>query len=805
MENNTTTTYEQSNSNLNLNHDNRNVYPPLYLGTDSSMAETFINISNKIQTNNNSQHSNKYPKALKNASGIILKFIFMTIFISIVQIYTWTTWPLYFIVQQPWKAKRLNDRIRIKIFKGSNDSKMSPIYERNDPEILDYPFFSYKSVTQIFQSLTDHLDRDRNCLGYRQVLSEESILNDKGQERRMDGRKLKRYYLSDYKWITYGQAQTTTRNIAKGLMANGITEGDRIMIFAETRIEWMLSFLAIPQTGAVVVTAFSNLGTRGLLYSLEQTEVDTVIVSFECIQILQAVLANSSKHKVKRIIFMDGFKKPDFEFPSNIKIFSLNGIERLGEQCIKEMRDKPLYSGSLDRLMIIMYTSGTNGDPKAALITENQLFVSMKAMYCRVRSLVHETDKHIYVAYLPSAHILELTLELLFFLGGVRLGYASPFTLTDSAPGLGLGQKSDMKLLQPTIMTTVPLVLERILKEINEKLKARTPVSQQVFRFLANYKSEWTRHGYKCNIVTKLICPKVREQFGNKLMFMICGGAPLNTRTQATIKSALDVIFIQGYGCTETTSSPICMDFETLDYGNCGSILANAYFRLQDWDEGGYSVRDRPNPRGELLIGGEIVTMGYFKNPHLTKEVYYTDENRIRWYRTGDIAEMFPNGFVKIIDRRKDLIKLQNGEYISLGKVEAALKMCPLIENAFVYGDIYATELVALISPNQKAFEELSRQMDKNNMTIEEKCNDKQIESTFLEAIVDVSKQSSLTKIEIPKRIKIVPDVWSPDNDILTASMKLKRQNVMKKYNQELTKLCNERKISDNQDKNHNC
>ena len=138
--------------------------------------------------------------------------------------------------------------------------------------------------------------------------------------------------------------------------------------------------------------------------------------------------------------------------------------------------------------------------------------------------------------------------------------------------------------------------------------------------------------------------------------------------------------------------------------------------------------------------------------------------------------------------------------------MEAALKMCPLIENAFVYGDIYATELVALISPNQKAFEELSRQMDKNNMTIEEKCNDKQIESTYLEAIVDVSKQSSLTKIEIPKRIKIVPDVWSPDNDILTASMKLKRQNVMKKYNQELTKLCNERKIiSDNQDKNHNC
>lgn len=256
-----------------------------------------------------------------------------------------------------------------------------------------------------------------------------------------------------------------------------------------------------------------------------------------------------------------------------------------------------------------------------------------------------------------------------FATGGVRLGYASPFTLTDSAPGLSMGEKSDLKLLKPNIMTAVPLVLERILREINEKLKARTPVSQQVFRFLTNYKAKWTRLGYKCNIVTKLMCPRVREQFGDNLMFMICGGATLNTQTQATIKAALDVILIQGYGCTETTSSPICMDFETLDYGNCGSILASSYFRLQDWDDGGYSIRDHPNPRGELLIGGELVTLGYFKNPQLTKEMYYTDENGIRWYRTGDIAEFLPNGFVKIIDRRKDLIKLQNGEYISLGKV----------------------------------------------------------------------------------------------------------------------------------------
>ena len=485
----------------------------------------------------------------------------------------------------------------------------------------------------------------------------------------MDGRKLKRYHLSDYKWLTYGQVQKISALIAKGLMASGIEEGDRIMIFAETRIEWMLSFLAIPQAGAVLVTAFSNLGINGLKYSIESTECNTIIVSFECIQILQKVLANSTQHNVKRIIFMEGFHKPDFKFSTEIEIYSLNNIVQLGQQCIDQNQDLPLHKGSMDRRMIIMFTSGTNGDPKAAIITEKQIFTSIKAMYCRVRSLVNETYKHIYVAYLPTAHVMELTLELLFFLGGVRLGYASPFTLTDSAPGLAPGEISDLKLLKPTIMTAVPLVLERILKEINEKLKARTPVSQQVFRFLTDYKSKWTRLGYKCNIVTRLLCSKIREQFGDELIFMICGGAQLNERTQATIKSALDVTLIQGYGCTETTSSVICMDFETLDYGNCGSVLAHVLYRLQDWDDGGYSVQDQPNPRGELLIGGDIVTKGYYKNQQFTSDAYFIDDNGIQWYRTGDIVEMLPNGFIKIIDRRKDLIKLQNGEYISLGKV----------------------------------------------------------------------------------------------------------------------------------------
>ena len=130
--------------------------------------------------------------------------------------------------------------------------------------------------------------------------------------------------------------------------------------------------------------------------------------------------------------------------------------------------------------------------------------------------------------------------------GGAKLGYASPLTLTNSAPGLDMGQKCDIKLLRPTVMTTVPLVLDRILKEVHEKLNARTTVSVDYFNYIMGYKSKWTQKGYDCGIVNKLVVSKVRQQLGGRLRYMIVGGAPLNAKTQATIKAALDVTLVQG-------------------------------------------------------------------------------------------------------------------------------------------------------------------------------------------------------------------------------------------------------------------
>ena len=245
--------------------------------------------------------------------------------------------------------------------------------------------------------------------------------------------------------------------------------------------------------------------------------------------------------------------------------------------------------------------------------------------------------------------------------------------MTDSAPGLVSGQKCDIKLLKPTVITAVPLVLDRILKEVNEKLRSRTPVSEPIFKFLIDYKATWTKRGYTCDIVRKLLCKQVRNQLGGNLAYMIVGGAPLDSRTQATIKAALDITLIQGYGATETTGAALAMDFDDLEYGRVGAPLLGIKLRFKDWPEGGYSHKDKPYPRGEILIGGDMIASGYYKLPRQCEEAFFIDREGTRWFRTGDIGQIYPNGTVKIIDRRKDLIKLQNGEYISLGKVSTSI------------------------------------------------------------------------------------------------------------------------------------
>lgn len=321
-----------------------------------------------------------------------------------------------------------------------------------------------------------------------------------------------------------------------------------------------------------------------------------------------------------------------------------------------------------DELFGVCYTSGTTGLPKGVTFTQGQLKEAALGMAQTIRSIIHDGPSHTYIAYLPQAHVLELCIELFLFLGGVKVGYATPFTLNESAPGLAEGVKCDLQLLKPTVMTTVPLVLDRMQKEIYAKLEKRTPFSKALFDCLMEYKILWTGRGYGTPIVDRLLCSKVQQQFGNRLSYMVVGSAPLAENLQSLIKNSLNVKLLQGYGTTETLGGVIAMDFADLSYGRVGSPMNGVTVRLYNWEEGNYRVTDKPHARGEIVVGGKMLSSGYYKQDELSKQTFFT-ENGTRFFITGDIGELFADGTLKIIDRKKDLVKLANGEYFSLGKV----------------------------------------------------------------------------------------------------------------------------------------
>jgi len=203
--------------------------------------------------------------------------------------------------------------------------------------------------------------------------------------------------------------------------------------------------------------------------------------------------------------------------------------------------------------------------------------------------------------------------------------------------------------------------------------------------------------------------------------------------------------------------------------------MAGIEIKLVSWVEGNYRVTDQPRPRGEIIIGGKTVARGYFKNDQKTEQDFFNEGGK-RWFRTGDIGEMFPDGSVRIIDRKKDLVKLNLGEYVSLGKVEAQLKTHPLVENICVYGDSYQSHTVAVMVPIRNALEKLATDLGKTYSDYKELCEDSDIVQAVVKTLGIHGIKSNLEKFEIPRMVTLAPEAWTPESGLVTAAFKIKRQ-----------------------------
>ncbi|KAK0589331.1 hypothetical protein LWI29_012780 [Acer saccharum] len=511
----------------------------------------------------------------------------------------------------------------------------------------------------------------------------------------------------------------------------------RAAIFSDTRAEWLIAFQDV-----TVVTVYASLGEDALVHSLNVTQVTTVICDSKLLKKLSAITL--SLKTIKNVIYFedDGSENDLSRSLGNWTVSSFSDVEELG-------RSNPVDPSlpSKNGTAVIMYTSGR----------------PTKATAAAVKTVIPKLGRDdVYLAYLPLAHVFELAAESVMLAAGCAIGYGSTLTITGTSSKIKKGTKGDASVLKPNLMAAVPAILDRVREGVVKKVEEKGGIAKNLFKIgykrrLAAVEGRWFgAWGLELEVTY--------SKFKFDLLYVSSIRAPIG----------------QGYGLTETFAGAAFSEWDDTTVGRVGPPLPCSYIKLVSWEEGGYKSSDKPMPRGEVVVGGFSVTAGYFNNPEKTDEVYKVDERGMRWFYTGDIGQFHPDGCLEIIDRKKDIVKLQHGEYTSLGKVEAALSSANYVDSIMVHAD--PSTIVLLLSFHHTRFWRTGLKQLASSIKI--------FQSLFSEKTVsEVGKAAKLDKFEIPAKIKLLPEPWTPESGLVTAALKIKREQLKAKFKDDLQKM----------------
>lgn len=654
--------------------------------------------------------------------------------------------------------------------------------------------------------LTEYLEEcvkkynGRRCMGWRELV--EIHTETKKVTKIVDGQETKvdkdwtYYEMSPYKYQTYSEVYDTIKEYAHGLAKIGLVPGtDKLHIFASTSHKWMKTFLAAQHQNLTVVTAYDTLGEQGLTHSLVSTESRAV---FTDNALLSALLKSLEKAtNVKYIIHSETLDENDkrdggklykeaqeakekiLKLRPDIEFFSYDDV--LGQG--KGSANVPFENlPKAEDISCIMYTSGSTGDPKGVVLTQANILAGITGPSTNAsRDLVKPTDR--IIAFLPLAHIFEMVFELLAFWWGGCLGYANVKTLTDASCR---NCQSDLAEFKPTVMVGVATVWENVRKGIIGKVKQLPYVVQKIFWASFKAKSSMQLFHIPGSSIFDIIFKKVKAATGGQLRIVLNGGSPVSRDTQVFISTLICPMLI-GYGLTETCANTCVLELNHFEYGVVGSLVGSVTCKLVDVADAGYYAK---NNQGEILLKGASITKEYWKNEKETADAFTEDG----WFQTGDIGEWTSNGQLKIIDRKKNLVKTANGEYIALEKLESTYRSNPLVMNICVYADQSKVKPIAMILPNEQHFrsfildERLCTEEDLKHKEINLFYHEAKVIAAVNKSLLATGRSQGLKGIELLQNVVLIDDEWTPQNGFVTSAQKLQRRKILDAYKKEVAK-----------------
>ncbi|KAM9143628.1 long-chain-fatty-acid--CoA ligase 1 isoform 2-T2 [Pangshura tecta] len=575
-----------------------------------------------------------------------------------------------------------------------------------------------------------------------------------------------------YEWISYKEVSERAEYVGSALLHRGYKPApdQYIGIFAQNRPEWVLIEQGCYTYSMVVVPLYDTLGADAISYIVNKADVGLVFCDkSDKAKLLLDNVERGETPVLNTIVIMDSFDSDLIERGKKcgVEILSLRELEEVG----RAHRQKPVPPNPED-LAVICFTSGTTGNPKGAMITHQNIVSNASAFVKATESacVLNPSDTHI--SFLPLAHMFERLVQCVVLCHGARIGFfqGDIRLLMD-----------DLKTLQPTVFPVVPRLLNRMFDKIFGQ--ANTSLKRWILDFASKRKEAELRSGIirKNSLWDKLIFHKIQASLGGKVRLMITGAAPVSASVLTFLRAALGCQFYEGYGQTECTAGCSLTLPGDWTAGHVGAPMPCSLLKLVDVEEMNYFA---VKGEGEVCVKGPNVFQGYLKDPEKTAEALDKDG----WLHTGDIGKWLPNGTLKIIDRKKHIFKLAQGEYIAPEKIENVYMRSEPVAQVFVYGESLQAFLIAIVVPDAETLSNWAKKKGFEG-SYEELCKNKDLKKHILEDMLKVGKESGLKSFEQVKGIALSMEMFSIENGLLTPTLKAKRRELQKFFKSQIDEL----------------